>query len=121
MNSPPRHCEEPKATKQSSVASKVLDCFAKPVIRPRFARTGLLAMTGVLLLSGGARADDIDQCRHRCERNAASERQVCADLPPNPSCHSVVEKNRLRCLDYCERTYPHAPDRPGMRGNDIKS
>lgn len=92
--------------------------FSAVIARSSFA---LLAMTGVLIISSGACADDIAQCQARCERNAASERQVCADLPPNPSCHSVVEKNRLRCLDYCERTYPHAPDRPGMRGNDIKS
>jgi len=33
------------APKQSSARGKILDCFAEPVIRPRFARTGWLAMT----------------------------------------------------------------------------
>lgn len=88
---------------------------------PKFLVVSLFAMTVVAVSPTLARADDIEQCRGRCERNAASDRQVCSDLPSNPSCHSVVEKNRLRCLDFCEGSYPHPPDRPGMRGNDIKS
>src|SRR5262249_52728413 len=34
-----------KAPKQSRVVCVALDCFAEPAIRPRFARTGWLAMT----------------------------------------------------------------------------
>jgi hypothetical protein len=34
-----------EATKQSRVACVALDCFAEPVIGPRFARTGWLVMT----------------------------------------------------------------------------
>lgn len=57
-------------------------------------------------------ADPRDDCSGRCERNAAADRQSCAELPLNPSCRVVVEKNRLRCLDYCERTYPGTPGQP---------
>jgi hypothetical protein len=62
---------------------------------------------------GARAADTASQCSVRCERNATSDRQACADLPANPSCRLVVEKNRLRCLDFCDRTYPHAPAQPG--------
>ena len=34
-----------KATKQSRAAHAILECFAEPVIGPRFARTRWLAMT----------------------------------------------------------------------------
>jgi hypothetical protein len=57
-------------------------------------------------------ADTASQCSARCERNATSDRQACADLPANPSCRLVVEKNRLRCLDFCDRSYPQAPGPP---------
>jgi len=64
-------------------------------------------------LAGICAADTANQCSARCERNAISDRQACADLPANPSCRLVVEKNRLRCLDFCDRTYPQAPAQPG--------
>jgi hypothetical protein len=67
----------------------------------------------VALASSTGAADTANQCSARCERNATSDRQACADLPANPSCRLVVEKNRLRCLDFCERSYPQAPARPG--------
>jgi hypothetical protein len=35
-----------EATKQSRASFAVLDCFAEPVIRRRYAPTGWLAMTG---------------------------------------------------------------------------
>ncbi|MCW2283130.1 pimeloyl-[acyl-carrier protein] methyl ester esterase [Rhodoblastus acidophilus] len=42
----PRHCEEPTATKQSTLrASRSVDCFAEPVIGPAEGRTRWLAMT----------------------------------------------------------------------------
>jgi hypothetical protein len=66
-------------------------------------------------------ADTAGQCGLRCERNATSDRQACADLPANPSCRLVVEKNRLRCLDFCDRTYPQAPaqPRPPVNGSRV--
>ncbi len=74
----------------------------------------------VTFASAGAAADTADQCSTRCERNAISDRQVCADLPANPSCRPVVEKNRLRCLDFCDRAFPHVPARPGPPANGSK-
>ena len=58
-----RHCEAQSADLsaealrakaeaiQISTAETFLDCFAEPVIWPRFARTGWLAMTGVMQLA----------------------------------------------------------------------
>jgi hypothetical protein len=74
----------------------------------------------VTFASAGAAADTAEQFSARCERNAVSDRQACADLPANPSCRVVVEKNRLRCLDFCDRAYPHAPPRPGPPANGSK-
>ncbi|TGN88237.1 hypothetical protein EOW77_0015450 [Bradyrhizobium yuanmingense] len=43
-----RHCEEPlRRSNPDRLRGKTLDCFAEPVIGPRFARTRWLAMTGV--------------------------------------------------------------------------
>jgi hypothetical protein len=69
------------------------------------------ALVMVAPVHAGA-ADTASQCSARCERNATSDRQACADLPANPSCRLVVEKNRLRCLDFCDRSYPQAPGPP---------
>ncbi|RZN12251.1 hypothetical protein CWO91_05020 [Bradyrhizobium genosp. SA-3] len=41
-----RHCEEPlRRSNPDCHRGKILDCFAEPVIGPRFARTRWLAMT----------------------------------------------------------------------------
>ncbi|PJG52923.1 hypothetical protein CVM73_22655 [Bradyrhizobium forestalis] len=46
--SQPRHCEELlRRSNPESLRGKILDCFAEPVIGPRFARTRWLAMTNV--------------------------------------------------------------------------
>ncbi|RZN09080.1 hypothetical protein CWO91_19320 [Bradyrhizobium genosp. SA-3] len=42
----PRHCEEPlRRSNPEFLRGTILDCFAEPVIGPRFARTRWLAMT----------------------------------------------------------------------------
>jgi hypothetical protein len=71
-----------------------------------------VAAFAVFASAGAGAADTASQCSARCERNAASDRQACADLPANPSCRLVVEKNRLRCLDFCDRSYPQVPGPP---------
>jgi len=72
-----------------------------------------VAAFAVFASAGARAADTASQCSARCERNATSDRQACADLPANPSCRLVVEKNRLRCLDFCDRSYPQPPAQPG--------
>jgi hypothetical protein len=71
-----------------------------------------IAVAAFVAFTGASAADMARQCSARCERNATSDRQACADLPANPSCRLVVEKNRLRCLDFCDRSFPQAPAQP---------
>ena len=40
-----RHCEERKRRRNPDLGSLTLDCFAEPVIGPRFAQTRWLTMT----------------------------------------------------------------------------
>ena len=57
-----------EATKQSRASRGTLDCFAEPVIGPRFARTRWLAMTLLVpieLVRIEKDAGDDEQCRHR--------------------------------------------------------
>jgi hypothetical protein len=83
--------------------------------------SGAVAIAFVLIAPAGPlAADPADQCSARCEGNATSERRACSELPPNPSCRIVVEKNRLRCFEYCDRTYPRAPGRLGVPGSGLK-
>jgi hypothetical protein len=86
--------------------------------------SGVFATIFVLIASSGPlAADTAEQCSARCEYNATSERQTCAEVLPNPSCRVMVEQGRLRCLDYCYRSFPHlpAPFAPPANGSKVEN
>src|ERR1700746_1789188 len=66
--------------KQSKVAREALDCFAKPVIRPRSARARWLAMTAVWWPGSNSQIPMLQlRCGHQLAGRAAPHRAAALD------------------------------------------